>query len=101
MLHDQGLPLHLWVEACHTAVFVQNRSPHQILGMSTPEEDFSGKKPGVSYFKFFGTYVYFHVTKDSRKKLEPTTEIGIFVGYTDTPHKIGRASSRERVSSPV
>jgi hypothetical protein len=26
------------------------------------------------------------VTKDARKKLEPTTEAGIFVGYTETPH---------------
>ena len=76
MLHDQGLPLHLRVEACNTAVFVQNRSPHRILGMSTPEEAFSGKKPDVSYFKIFGSSVYFHVTKDSNKKLEPTIEIG-------------------------
>ena len=22
MLHDQGLPMHLWVEACNTAVYV-------------------------------------------------------------------------------
>eukprot|EP00253_Pinus_taeda_P002857 PITA_02857 len=41
MLHDQGLPLHLWVEACNTAVYVQNRCPHTILGMSTPEEAYS------------------------------------------------------------
>ena len=27
-----------------------------------------------------------HVTKDARKKLEPTAEVGIFVRYTDTPH---------------
>ena len=26
------------------------------------------------------------MTKDARKKLEPTAEVGIFVGYTDTPH---------------
>ena len=26
------------------------------------------------------------MTKDSRKKLDPTTELGILVGYTDTPH---------------
>ena len=89
MLHDQGLPLDLWVEACNTTVFVQNHSPHWILGMSTPEEAFSGKKLDVSYFKFFGSYVYFHVTKYSRKKIKPTTEIGIFVGYTNTPHTIG------------
>jgi hypothetical protein len=54
--------------------------------MSTPDEDFIGKKPDVSYFKIFGSSVYCHVTKDARKKLEPTVEIGIFVGYTDTPY---------------
>lgn len=26
------------------------------------------------------------MTKDAQKKLEPTTELGIFMGYTDTPH---------------
>ena len=26
------------------------------------------------------------MTKDSKKKLEPTAEVGIFVGYTKTPH---------------
>jgi len=40
MLHDQGLPFHLWAEACNTIVYVQNKSPHWILGMSTPEEYF-------------------------------------------------------------
>ncbi len=86
MLHDQGLPLHLWVEACNTTVYVQNRCPHRILGMSTPEETYSGKKPDLSHLRIFGANVYMHVTKDARKKLEPTAEVGIFVGYTDTPH---------------
>ena len=54
--------------------------------MSTPEEAFSGKKPNISYLKIFGSPIYIHVTKDSRKKLEPTAEVGIFVGYTDMPH---------------
>jgi hypothetical protein len=54
MLHDQGLPMHLWEEACNTAVYVKNCCPHRILGMSTPEEAFTGKKPDVSYFKIFG-----------------------------------------------
>ena len=54
--------------------------------MSTPEEAFSGKKHNVSYFNICGSFVYFHVTKDSRKKLEPASEIGIFVGYTNIPH---------------
>lgn len=86
MLHDQGLSLHLWVEACNTIVFVQNCCPHKILGMSTPEEAYSGKKPDLSHLRIFGANIYMLVTKDARKNLESTAEVGILVGYTDMPH---------------
>ena len=78
--------MHLWAEACNTAVYVKNRCPHRVLGMSTPEEYFTHKKPHISHLKIFGSPVYIHVTKDAKKKLEPTIEVGIFVGYTETPH---------------
>eukprot|EP00253_Pinus_taeda_P034486 PITA_34486 len=55
MLHDQGLPLHLWVEACNTTVYVQNHSPHQILDMKTIEEAHFGKRPNVDHFNIFGS----------------------------------------------
>ena len=86
MLHDQGLRMHFWMEACNTAVYVKNHCSHRVLGMSTPEEAFTGKKPNVSHFKIFGSSVYVHVTKNGKKNLEPTTEVGIFMGYTETPH---------------
>jgi hypothetical protein len=86
MLHDQGLPMHLWVEACNTTVYVQNFCPHRVLGMSRPKEALTGKKLDVSHLKNFGSSVFVHVNKDARKKLEPTTEVRIFVGYTETPH---------------
>ena len=54
--------------------------------MSTPEEAFSGKRPDISHLRSFGSPVYIHVMKDARKKLEPTVEVGIFVGYTEKPH---------------
>ena len=54
--------------------------------MSTPEEAFSGKRPDISHLRIFGSTVYIHVTKDAKKKLEPTVEVGIFLGYTDMPH---------------
>ena len=54
--------------------------------MSTLKEAFSGKKPDISHLRIFGSPVYIHVTKDARKKLESISEVGIFVGYTDTPH---------------
>ena len=86
MLHDQGLSLHLWAKACNTMIHVQNCCPHKILGMSIPKEDFTRKKLDVSHFKIFGSFVYVHVTKDARKKLEPTAKIGIFLGYNENPH---------------
>ena len=76
--------MHLWVEACNTTVYVKNRCSHRVLGMNTPEEVFIGKKLDVSHFNIFGSSVYVHVTKDARKKLEPTAEVEIFVGYNET-----------------
>jgi len=57
MLHHQGLMLHLWVEACNIVVYVQNKSPHWILRMSTLEEAFSGKKLDVAHFRIFDSFV--------------------------------------------
>jgi len=61
-------------------------SHHKILGMVTPKETFTGRKPNVSHFHIFVSIVYCHVSKDSKKNLESIVERGIFVGYTRTPH---------------
>ena len=84
MIHDQDLPMHLWVEAARTAVYVQNRSPHCILGNKTPEEMFTGEKLEVNHLRIFGCPVYVHVPKDKRSKLDPSGKKGIFVGYSET-----------------
>jgi len=52
--------------------------------MITLEEAFSGRKLDVSHLRIFGASIYGHVSKDSRKKLEPTIELGVFVGYIET-----------------
>jgi hypothetical protein len=84
MLHDQDLPMFLWVEACNTAVYLQNRSPHKVLGRMTPEEAFTGKRPEIGHLRIFGCLVYCHVPTEKRTKLEPTAEKGILVGYSET-----------------
>ena len=84
MLTDLDLPLSLWVEAAGTAVYIQNRSPHAILGEKTPEEVFTNKKPVVYHMRIFGTPVYIHVPKEKRAKLEPSGKKGVFVGYSDS-----------------
>jgi transposase InsO family protein len=60
MLHDQGMPLFLRAEACYTAIYLQNRSPHRAVGDKTPKEAFSGKKPDVGHFRIFGCLTYSH-----------------------------------------
>eukprot|EP00253_Pinus_taeda_P014831 PITA_14831 len=84
MLHDQGLPLILWAEACNIVVYLQNRSPHHALGNVTSEEAFFGKKPNVGHFRIFGCLTYSYVPKEKRTKLDLTTDKGIFVGYSET-----------------
>ena len=84
MLTDLDLPLSLWAEAACTAVYIQNRSPHAILGKKTPEEVFTSKKPAVDHMMIFGTLVYIHVPKEKRAKLEPSEKKGIFVGYNES-----------------
>ena len=79
MIHDQGLPLFLWAEACNTAAYLQNRSPHKSLGNLTPKEVFSGKRPQLTHLRIFGCVTYSQVPKEKRTKLDPTVEKGIFV----------------------
>ena len=62
------------------------KKPTPYTGMKTPMEDFYRKRPDVNHFRIFGASVYFHVTKDARRKLYLTSELGILFGYTDTPH---------------
>jgi hypothetical protein len=83
MIHDQDLPMCLWAEAAMTVVYVQNRLSHSALGLKTPEEMFTGKKPEVSHLKIFGCPVFIHIPKEKRNKLDPSGKKGIFVGYCE------------------
>ena len=77
--------MHLWEKSCKTTVHVQNRCRHRALGMSTPKEAFTGKKPDVAHLKIFGSSIYVHVTKEARNNLEQTAEVVIFVGTHKHP----------------
>ena len=83
MITNLDLPLSLWDEATGTAVYIQNRSPHAILGEKTPEEIFTRKKHAVDHMRILSTLVYIHVPKEKRAKLEPSGKKGIFVRYSD------------------
>jgi hypothetical protein len=83
MIHDQDLPMCLWVEAAMAVVYQQNRLSHSALGLKTSEEMFTAKKPEVSHLKIFGCPVFIHIPKEKRNKLEPSGKKGIFVGYCE------------------
>ena len=83
MTHDQDLPMHLWVEAARTTVYVQNRLSHNALEFKTLEEVYTEKKLEVSHIKIFGCLVYVHIPKEKITKLDPSSKKGIFVGYCE------------------
>jgi hypothetical protein len=84
MLHDQDLPMMLWVEACNIVIYVQNKSPQKILEDKTPEEAFTGVILEIGNLRIFGFHVYIHVPKEKQTKLEPSGKKGMFVGYSET-----------------
>jgi hypothetical protein len=83
MIHNQDLPMHLWVEPTRTIIYFQNRLSHSALGFKTPEEMFSEKKLEVSHLKIFGCPMFVHILKERRTKLDPSGNKGIFVGYCE------------------
>jgi hypothetical protein len=78
MIHDQDLCMCLWAEAAMAVVYVQNRLSHSALGLKTPKEMFTGKKPEVSHLKIFGCPVFIHIPKEKRNKLDHSGKKGIF-----------------------
>nr|GEZ98111.1 retrovirus-related Pol polyprotein from transposon TNT 1-94 [Tanacetum cinerariifolium] len=71
----------LWAEAVATTCYTQNRSLIHTRHHKTPYEMVHNKKPDLIFFRVFGALCY--PTNDSKdlRKLKPTADIGIFVGY--------------------
>ena len=69
-----------WAEAMVTANYTRNRVPSRVHG-KTPWEMFYGEKPNLSNLRVFGARAYIHVPKGNRKKMEPVSERGVFLGY--------------------
>ncbi|GJR12877.1 retrovirus-related pol polyprotein from transposon TNT 1-94 [Tanacetum coccineum] len=74
-------PMFLWAEAVATACYTQNRSLIHTLHNKTPYELVHDKKPDLTFFHVFGALCYPTNDSEDLGKLQPTTDIGIFVGY--------------------
>ncbi|GJS81110.1 retrovirus-related pol polyprotein from transposon TNT 1-94 [Tanacetum coccineum] len=71
----------LWAEVMATACYTQNRSFIHTRHCKTPYELVHDKKPDLTFFRVFGALCYPTNDSEDLGKLQPTTDIGIFVGY--------------------
>ncbi|GJX10504.1 retrovirus-related pol polyprotein from transposon TNT 1-94 [Tanacetum coccineum] len=71
----------LWAEAVATACYTQNRSLIHTRHNKTPYELVHDKKSDLTFFRVFGALCYPTNNSEDLGKLQPTADIGIFVGY--------------------
>ncbi|GJV72392.1 retrovirus-related pol polyprotein from transposon TNT 1-94 [Tanacetum coccineum] len=81
MLIFSKAPMFLWAEAVATACYTQNRSLIHTRHEKTPYELVHDKKPDLTFFRVFGALCYPTNDSENLGKLQPTADIGIFVGY--------------------
>nr|GEU50501.1 retrovirus-related Pol polyprotein from transposon TNT 1-94 [Tanacetum cinerariifolium] len=79
----------LWAEAVATACYTQNRSIIHTHHNKTPYELVHNKKPDLTFFRVFCALCYPTNDSEDLGKLQPTTDIGIFVVYA--PSRKGSA----------
>nr|GEY30992.1 retrovirus-related Pol polyprotein from transposon TNT 1-94 [Tanacetum cinerariifolium] len=68
-------------QAVAIACYTQNRSLIHTRHHKTPYELVHNKKPDLTFFKVFGALCYPTNDSEDLRKLQPTADTGIFVGY--------------------
>nr|GEY11928.1 integrase, catalytic region, zinc finger, CCHC-type, peptidase aspartic, catalytic [Tanacetum cinerariifolium] len=81
MLIFSKAPMFLWAEAMATACYTQNRSLIHTHHHKTSYELVHNKKHDLTFFKVFGALCYPINNSEDLRKLQPTTDTGIFIGY--------------------
>ena len=76
-----GFPLHIWVEAINTTIYLINRGPSTPLGCGILEEAWTIKKVSYSFLKTFGCEAFANIDSKNRKMLEAKSKKCVFVGY--------------------
>ena len=78
MLSYSSLPTSFWGYALQTAVYILNLVPSKSIS-KTPLELWNGRKPSLRHIRIWGCPA--HVLKGKTGKLEPRSEVCMFVGY--------------------
>ncbi|KAK2451921.1 putative mitochondrial protein [Trifolium repens] len=82
MLHAKNIPYHFWAEAMNTACYVHNRVTLRKGTTSTLYELWKDRKPTVKHFHIFGSKCYILADREPRRKLDPKSDEGFFLGYS-------------------
>ena len=78
MMSYSDLPNSFWGHALETAAYILNLVPSKLVP-TTPTELWIGRKPSLKHVRIWGSQA--HVLKGNTDKLEPRTEVCIFIGY--------------------
>ena len=84
ILNENSLPKYFWAEAVNTACYVLNRVLIRSNLNKTPYELWKDRKPNIGYFKVFGCKCFILNTKDNLGKFDPKSNVGIFLGYSNS-----------------
>lgn len=60
------LPLHMWVEAINTTIYLINRGRSTPLGCGILEESWTSKKVSYSFLKTFSCEAFSHIDSENR-----------------------------------
>jgi hypothetical protein len=96
MLHAKKLPYYFWAEAMSTACYVHNRVTLRKGTSTTLYEIWKGRKPTVKHFHVFGSKCYILADREQRRKMDPKSDEGIFLGYSLTSRAYRVFNNRTR-----
>ena len=97
MIHAKKLPYHFWAEAMNIACYIHNRVTLRKGSSATLYEIWRGRKPTVKYFHVFGSKCYILADHEQRRKMDPKSDEGIFLGYSTNSRAYRVFNSRTKV----
>ena len=97
MLHAKRLPYRFWAETMNTTCHIHNRVTLRTGTTTTLYELWKGRKPTVKYFHVFGSKCYILTDKDYKRKMDPKSDEGIFLGYSTNSRAYRVFNSRTKV----
>ncbi|RKF64016.1 Retrovirus-related Pol polyprotein from transposon TNT 1-94 [Erysiphe neolycopersici] len=95
IIAKSNLPKCLWGDACHTVVYLYNRTPHASLNDQTPYEAKYQKKPDGSPIKRFGLKCLYQNKRNNLKMHDYSASKGFLVGFNSGLFKVYNMAAKK------